>query len=37
MGSALAHLLDAPHLDRVVPQLAPEMLHQLIQHCGLDA
>jgi hypothetical protein len=30
-------LLDAPHLERVVPQLAPETVHQLIRHCGLDA
>jgi hypothetical protein len=33
----LARLLDAPFLARVVPHLAPETLHQLIQHCGLDA
>jgi hypothetical protein len=35
--SALARLLDAPHLARLVPHLAPETLHQLIRHCGLDA
>ena len=33
----LARLLDAPHLARVVPHLAPETLHQLIRHRGLDA
>jgi hypothetical protein len=30
-------LLDAPHLARLVPHLAPETLHQLILHSGLDA
>jgi len=34
---ALARLLDAPHLARVVPHLAPETLHQMIRHAGLDA
>ena len=34
--SPLARLLDTPHLARVVPHLAPETLHQLIRHCGLD-
>ncbi len=33
----LARFLDTPFLARVVPHLAPETLHQLIQHCGLDA
>ena len=33
----LARLLDAPLLARVTPHLAPETLHQLIQHCGLEA
>ena len=33
----LARLLDAPHLARVVPHLAPETLHQLIRHSGLHA
>ncbi len=28
--------VDVPHLVRVVPQLAPETLHQLIRHCGDD-
>src|SRR6185436_11787407 len=33
----LARLLDTPFLAQVVPHLAPETLHQLIQHCGLEA
>jgi len=32
----LARLLDGPHLARVVTHLAPETLHQLILHAGLD-
>src|SRR6187402_872831 len=34
---SLARLLDTPLLARVVPHLAPETLHQLIQYRGLDA
>jgi hypothetical protein len=33
----LTRLLDTPLLARVVPRLAPETLHQLIQYHGLDA
>src|SRR5689334_15019485 len=33
----LARLLDTPSLARIVPQLPPETLHQLIRHRGLDA
>jgi len=33
----LARLLDSPFLERVVPHLAPETLHQLIQYRGLEA
>jgi hypothetical protein len=33
----LARLLDSPFFARVVPHLAPETLHQLIQYRGLDA
>src|SRR5947207_13766594 len=33
----LARLLDTTSLARVVPHLAPETLHQLIQFRGLDA
>ena len=32
----LAGPVDMSHLVRVVPHLAPETLHQLIRHCGLD-
>jgi Family of unknown function (DUF6178) len=35
-AGSIARLLDTPHLARVVPQLAPETLHQLIRHNGLD-
>src|SRR5258705_4706852 len=35
--SPLARLLDAPHLARLVPLLAPETLHQVIRHSGLHA
>jgi hypothetical protein len=35
--TALARLLDTPQLARMVPHLAPETLHQLIRHSGLDA
>src|SRR5881628_1825242 len=33
----LARLLDSPFLARLVPHLAPETLHQLIQYRGLEA
>jgi hypothetical protein len=33
----LARLLDTPFFARVVPHLAPETLHRLIQYRGLDA
>ena len=33
----LARLLDTPFLERVVPHLSPETLHQLIRYRGLDA
>jgi len=35
--SALARLLDAPHLAHVVPRLTPDVLHHLIRHHGLEA
>ena len=31
----LERILSAPHLARAVPQLPPEVLHRVIQHCGL--
>jgi Family of unknown function (DUF6178) len=37
MRERLALLLEAPDLTRVVRALAPETLHQIIRHCGLDA
>ncbi len=33
----LARLLDTPHLAKVVPHLAPEVLHHLIRERGLEA
>lgn len=33
----LARLLDTPSLARLVPNLAPETLHQLVRYRGLDA
>ena len=33
----LARLLDTPPLARIVPHLAPEILHRLIRYRGLDA
>lgn len=35
-GQALARLMDTPGLAQVVPQLAPEALHRLIRHAGLE-
>src|SRR5262249_57289405 len=35
--SALARLIDTPHLAEVVSRIAPEVLHQVIRHHGLDA
>jgi hypothetical protein len=32
----LARILDTPHLAQVVPRLKPEVLHRLIQTCGLE-
>jgi len=33
----LARFLNTPALARIVPHLAPETLHQLVRHRGLDA
>ncbi|MGE3507924.1 MAG: DUF6178 family protein [Vicinamibacterales bacterium] len=33
----LARLLDTPALARIVPQLSPGVLHQIIRHRGLEA
>jgi len=32
----LARILDTPHLAKVIPQLKPELLHGIIQKCGLE-
>ena len=32
----LDRILETPQLAQVVPQLPPELLHRLIQHCGLE-
>jgi len=37
VAGPLRRLLDHPRLDRLVPQLAPETLHRLIQQGGLRA
>src|SRR5262245_22636671 len=35
-GRLLDRILSAPHLAMVVPRLQPEVLHRVIQHCGLE-
>ena len=32
----LARLLDTPHLAKAIPRLQPELLHRVIQTCGLE-
>ncbi len=32
----LQRILDTPHLAHVVPRLPPEVLHRIIQRCGLE-
>ena len=32
----LDRILDTPHLAQVVPRLQPELLHRVIQTCGLE-
>ena len=34
--SLLERILDTPHLAHVVPRLQPEVLHKVIQTCGLE-
>jgi hypothetical protein len=34
--AALERILDTPHLEHVVPRLQPELLHRVIQTCGLE-
>ena len=35
-ASLLDRILDTPHLAHVVPRLQPELLHRVIQSCGLE-
>jgi hypothetical protein len=35
--SLLERILETPDIARVVPQLPPEMLHRVIERCGLEA
>ena len=35
-GRLVDRLLDTPQLARVIPQLQPELLHQIVQRCGLE-
>src|SRR5919109_4362908 len=32
----LERILATPNLVQVIPQLQPEVLHRVIQHCGLE-
>ena len=32
----LERILDTPHLEQVVPRLKPEVLHRVIETCGLE-
>src|SRR5215831_4056831 len=34
--TVLARILGTPHLEHVVPRLQPELLHRVIQSCGLE-
>jgi len=34
--SVLDRILESQHIAHVVPRLQPEMLHRIIQHCGLE-
>jgi hypothetical protein len=34
--SLLARILDTPHLANVVPRLPPELLHRIVENCGLE-
>src|SRR5262249_2801697 len=33
----LSRILETPHLAQAVPRLQPEVLHRVIQHCGLES
>jgi hypothetical protein len=34
--TVLDRILDTPHLEQVVPRLQPDVLHRVIQSCGLE-
>src|SRR6516162_1281178 len=34
--TVLERILDAPNLEQIVPRLQPEVLHRVIQSCGLE-
>src|SRR5262249_48668962 len=34
--TVLDRILDTPHLEHVVPRLQPDLLHRVIQSCGLE-
>src|SRR5215470_14491938 len=34
--TVLDRILDTPHLEQVVPRLQPDVLHRVIQTCGLE-
>jgi hypothetical protein len=36
-ANLLARILETPHLAEAVPRLQAEVLHRVIQHCGLEA
>jgi hypothetical protein len=35
-GQLLARILNTPRLEQVVPRLQPDLLHRIIQSCGLE-
>ena len=34
--TVLDRILDTPHLEEIVPRLQPDLLHRVIQSCGLE-
>jgi hypothetical protein len=34
--TVLDRILNTPHLEQVVPRLSPDILHRVIQNCGLE-
>jgi Family of unknown function (DUF6178) len=35
-GALIERILETPDLDRVIPQLLPDVLHRVVQACGLE-